>query len=98
MTPGHVLRAALDAMANNYFQCVSRLPACEYTGAVFSGGLAMKSADLQRKIALKLALPIRAGLGVEDTLFGLLIGARHIRLGESIATIISEQKKSLGAH
>jgi sugar (pentulose or hexulose) kinase len=73
LTVGHLLRAALEGMADNYAQCARRVcPACDWRRLLFSGGVALKTPLLRRLICDRLGSEHRLALSEEDTLLGLL--------------------------
>ena len=73
LTVGHLFRAAFQNMADNYHSCALRLsPEQEWTGLVFSGGLAQKIDILRQLICEKFKVDYRLSPMSEDTLLGLL--------------------------
>lgn len=73
LTLGHVFRAALRNMADNYQTCARRLtPAQDWQTLVFSGGLAHHLPLLRELILERLPGPARLSAVTEDTLAGLL--------------------------
>jgi len=87
LTPGHVMRASLEAMARNYRWAAERLAAASPAPAdiastwrhiAFSGGLAVKSETLRRVTSRLLGLPYRLGSESEDALAGVLQHARKV--------------------
>ncbi len=73
LTLGHVFRAALRNMADNYQTCARRLaPAQDWQTLVFSGGLAHHLPLLRELILERLPGPARLSAVTEDTLTGLL--------------------------
>lgn len=73
LTIGHLFRAALRSMADNYQTCARRLaPAGDWERLVYSGGLAHHLPLLRELIAARLPGPARLSAVTEDTLAGLL--------------------------
>jgi len=74
---GHVFRAALESMADNYAMCARQLIGADLPERiVFSGGVARRLALLRELAAARLRLPHRLSPHPEDTLFGLMVLAR----------------------
>ena len=79
MTIGHLFRAALDNMVDNYVAAAEKLsPERAWNGIVLSGGLAQKMPYLREKIQKALDAPLRMATQQEETLCGLLALARQI--------------------
>ncbi|MEM8944711.1 MAG: FGGY family carbohydrate kinase [Planctomycetota bacterium] len=79
MTVGHVFRAAVDNMVDNYLTAARRLaPDQGWNAVVLSGGLAQKINYLRDTIQQRLAAPLRIAQEQEETLSGLLCLARQI--------------------
>jgi sugar (pentulose or hexulose) kinase len=99
MTAGHLFRAAFENMADNYFQCASRLSAEEaWTNLVFSGGLAQKLKVLRQIVQQKFRLDYRLCASEEDALLGLLVLAQFCGQTASSVTKAAEnmsQKKKV---
>ena len=73
LTVGHLFRAALEGMAENYAQCARRVcPAGDWRRLLFSGGVALKTPLLRRLICGRLGPEHRLAPSEEDTLLGLL--------------------------
>ena len=73
LSAGHLFRAALRNMADNYHTCARRLaPAQDWARLVYSGGLAHHLPLLRQLIAERLPGPTRLSPVTEDTLAGLL--------------------------
>ncbi|MCC7360814.1 MAG: hypothetical protein IT317_15130 [Anaerolineales bacterium] len=73
LSAGHLFRAALRNMADNYQTCARRLaPAQDWARLVYSGGLAHHLPLLRELIAERLPGPARLSPVTEDTLAGLL--------------------------
>jgi sugar (pentulose or hexulose) kinase len=73
LTVGHLFRAALRNMADNYQTCARRLaPAQDWERLVYSGGLAHHLPLLRELIEARLPGPARVSAVAEDTLAGLL--------------------------
>jgi sugar (pentulose or hexulose) kinase len=77
MKVGNLFRAALENMANNYYQCALRIwPDHSWRRIVFSGGLASKIELLRQIIMDRFQTESRLCPVEEDTLFGLLLLAK----------------------
>ena len=73
LTAGHLFRAALVGMADNYERCAQRIaPGRAWTRLVFSGGVALKTPLLRELICDRLGREHRLAASEEDTLLGLL--------------------------
>jgi sugar (pentulose or hexulose) kinase len=73
LTIGHLFRAALRNMADNYQTCARRLsPEQDWQTLVFSGGLAHHLPLLRELVLARLPGPARLSVVTEDTLAGLL--------------------------
>ncbi len=71
---GHLFRAALTGMADNYARCAVRLsPHRDWSRLVYSGGVALKVELLRRLICDRLGAAHRLAASEEDTLLGLLV-------------------------
>jgi len=71
---GHLFHAAFAGMADNYAACATRLsPRRDWTRLVFSGGVALKTAQLRQMICARLGQAHRLAASEEDTLLGLLV-------------------------
>lgn len=76
-TAGHLFRAAMNNMADNYVKAAGVLAGtASWDRVLISGGLAQKLASLTRTIGDRLHLPFRVADGTEETLQGLLGLAR----------------------
>ncbi|MEI6715252.1 MAG: FGGY family carbohydrate kinase [Verrucomicrobiota bacterium] len=74
MTVGHLFRAMLGGMANNYATCAARIaPLQAWSRLVFSGGVALKNEVLRELVCDRLGREHRLAPSDEDTLFGLLV-------------------------
>ena len=74
MTVGHLFRAMLGGMADNYATCAGRIaPQHDWSRLVFSGGVALKNALLRELVCDRLGRDHRLAPSEEDTLFGLLV-------------------------
>lgn len=74
MTIGHLFRAMLSGMADNYLACADRLaPKRDWSRLVFSGGVALKNQVLRQLVCERLGRDHRLAPTNEDTLFGLLV-------------------------
>lgn len=75
---GHLFRAALTGMADNYERCALRVaPGRRWTRVVFSGGVALKTPLLRQLICDRLGDAHRLAAAEEDTLLGLLVLGLH---------------------
>ena len=73
LTVGHIFRAALKNMAENYALCARRIdPGRETQRIVFSGGLANRLDLLRQFVLAELPGDHRLSAEAEDTLTGLL--------------------------
>lgn len=73
LTVGHLFRAALIGMADNYALCAQRVsPKRDWQRLVFSGGVALKVDLLRQLICERLGTAHRVVASEEDTLLGLL--------------------------
>lgn len=73
LTVGHLFRATLEGMAENYARCARRVcPAGDWRRLLFSGGVALKTPLLRRLICERLGHAHRLAPSEEDTLRGLL--------------------------
>ena len=74
MTIGHLFRAMLSGMADNYSACADRIsPKRDWSRLVFSGGVALKNRVLRQLVCERLGPNHRLAPTNEDTLFGLLV-------------------------
>jgi sugar (pentulose or hexulose) kinase len=87
MSRGHLLRAAFKNMAENYYECASKLPNST-TQIAFSGGLAARFPSLREEILKRFGKPSRMGLDREDALFGLLMLAKSTVEGVPVGQVI----------
>ena len=79
MTVGHLFHSALRQMAEYFDLLATRLsPQREWTGLVFSGGVAQRSCLLREMICDRLGSAHRLTQSSEDTMLGLLVLARVI--------------------
>ena len=73
LTVGHVFRAALNNMADNFLQCALNVsPYRDWSCLVLSGGLAQKLPYLQVAIENRFDAPVRVSHVDEETLTGLM--------------------------
>lgn len=78
LTVGHLFRAALTGMADNYERCARRVAAGKpWSRLVFSGGLALKTPLLRQLVCDRLGREHRLAASEEDTLLGLLVLGLH---------------------
>jgi sugar (pentulose or hexulose) kinase len=93
MTIGHLFRAMLSGMADNYSACADRIaPQHDWRKLVFSGGVALKNQVLRQLVCERLGSDHRLAPSDEDTLFGLLVlslafTGRTASVRESIAFV-----------
>lgn len=74
LTAGHLFRAALQNMADNYHACALRLsPGMDWDRLAMSGGLPQKFPLLRDLISRRFGMGYRLPPTEEDTLFGLLV-------------------------
>jgi sugar (pentulose or hexulose) kinase len=77
LTVGTLFRASFENMAQNYYDCASRIwPDRSWTNIVFSGGLARKLKLLRTIIEQKFETSSRLCPLEEDTLLGMMVLAR----------------------
>jgi sugar (pentulose or hexulose) kinase len=91
LTVGHLFSAAFDGMADNYAACAAGIcPERDWSRLVFSGGVALKIAQLRQGICERLGQSHRLAASEEDTLLGLLVlglafSGRHPTEADAIA-------------